>query len=371
MKRFFYLVFATGSSIAVLSYLLACFTPYIRPQSFWPMPFLALGFPYIALFIVFLMLCWFFIKRKVALLFLLLIIIGSKNIFSTIGLHPFSKQTNEKKIGCLRIMTWNVRGFDNPSEFSDSPHSVRQQMFQYIKQTDPDVICMQEFAEHKAKSLISTTTELLDLGYNYFYRTDEIYFRQHWGIIKSGTAIFSKIPITNYGKQMYNDPSMPENIAYIDVKMGNKPLRIFATHFKSLNLKAVLVDSSSRARYHYDSTFIYTASKFEKLKTFPKDHAIESEMAKAYMDKSPFPYIFCGDLNSVPTSYPYHVMANGLQDAFLQHGFGLGTTMDSLPATLRIDFLLVDKRIAIKNYVKNEIHLSDHFPQFIDVEWKE
>ena len=42
--------------------------------------------------------------------------------------------------------------------------------------------------------------------------------------------------------------------------------------------------------------------------------------------------------------------------------------MDSLPQTLRIDFLFVDKKLLI-NFYKHEVHLSDHFPQLIDVKW--
>jgi endonuclease/exonuclease/phosphatase (EEP) superfamily protein YafD len=77
------------------------------------------------------------------------------------------------------------------------------------------------------------------------------------------------------------------------------------------------------------------------------------------------------DMNSVPCSYPYHIVSAGLQDAFKLNGWGLGTTMDSLPATLRIDFLFVDNKLEIKRYRKDEVNLSDHFPQFVDVAWKQ
>jgi endonuclease/exonuclease/phosphatase family metal-dependent hydrolase len=76
-------------------------------------------------------------------------------------------------------------------------------------------------------------------------------------------------------------------------------------------------------------------------------------------------------MNSVPTSYPYFKVSSGLQDAFKVKGCGLGTTMSNLPKTLRIDFIFADKRLEIINYHKDEVDLSDHFPQFIDVKWKE
>jgi endonuclease/exonuclease/phosphatase family metal-dependent hydrolase len=76
-------------------------------------------------------------------------------------------------------------------------------------------------------------------------------------------------------------------------------------------------------------------------------------------------------MNSVPTSYPYHVISKGLQDAFVVKGCGLGGTMDQLPRTLRIDLMLADKRLKIKSFFRDRLSLSDHFPQIMDVEWRQ
>ena len=110
---------------------------------------------------------------------------------------------------------------------------------------------------------------------------------------------------------------------------------------------------------------------FEKLKVFAQEHVKEAWIAKREMDKSPYPIVFNGDLNTVPASYPYHFLSKGLQDVFLSSGFGLGTTMDSLPKTLRIDYLLIDKKLTIKNYYLQQLHLSDHYPQIVDLAWKQ
>ena len=370
MKKFFRSLVVLSTASCALVYFFTCFTPYISPGRFWPASFLALGYPFVTVGMVSLIFYWFFIQKKVSLLLLAILVLGYQNFFSTIAIHCFSTPV-ARPANTIRILTWNVRGFDNPSTYIDTPGSVRQQMFDYIRDSAPDIICMQEFTEHRGKGMISNSTELLDMGYNYYFRTDDMARQYPYGYIATGTAIFSRIPIVSTGKMMFPDTSFPEHIAYVDVVMHNSPLRIFSTHFKSLNLGAILADPNNKALFYGDSNFIYTASKFEKLKVFPQEHALEGNLAKALMNKSPYPVIFCGDLNSVPASYPYHVMSQGLQDAFLQKGFGLGTTMDSLPQTLRIDYLLVDKKIAIKNYVRNELHLSDHFPQMIDVQWKD
>ena len=369
MKKFLFLAFTIITFLPAVTYFFSCFTPYISPVEFWPMAFLALGFPYLAPVIIVLAIIWFFIDKRVFLALLLLFFLGFQNLFSTFALSPSSTSTNAKVPGSLRVLTWNVRGFDNPSAQMDSLHSVRRQMFDYISKADPDVICIQEFSEHYVKGCLSNTAELIRRGYKHCFKTNEIVRVHSYGDVVSGSAIFSKIPISDTGKILLGDPSYTEYIAFADVLLQNKKVRIFATHFKSLNLFAGPVDTANKVVLYGDSNFIYHKNKFEKLKAFSIAHTKEAFIAKEVISKSPYPVIVGVDMNSVPTSYQLNYMASGLQDAFKLNGWGLGTTMDNLPKTLRIDFLLVDKKLSIKNYRKEVLHLSDHFPQFIDVVW--
>ena len=126
-------------------YLISCFTPYVSPVHFWPMSFLALGFPYLAIVIIILSFIWLFINRKIAFFLFLLFFAGFKNLFATFALNPSPKAVLDKTQGSLRILTWNVRGFDNPSISLTSPTSVRTQMFNYINKLQPDILLLQEF----------------------------------------------------------------------------------------------------------------------------------------------------------------------------------------------------------------------------------
>ncbi len=371
MKKFFIRAFAVITIIPAFIYFVSCFTPYISPLHFWPMAFLALGFPYLAIVILLLAFIWLFIRKKASLFLMLLFFAGYKNLFATFALNPSSASVTAKPAGSIRILTWNVRGFDNPSIYGDTVHSVRTQMFNYISKVDPDVLCLQEFSEHQMPGTFSNTEELKRLGYVYFHKTNEIAHHFNYGSVLSGTAIFSKIPFIDSGKVMLGDVSYPEYMACIDILLQNKTIRVCATHFKSINLFARPADSSNKIILYGDSEFVYQTTKFEKLKVFPQAHAKEALIAKDALNKSPFPVVLGTDMNSVPTSYSYHIMSGGLQDAFKLYGWGLGTTLDSLPKTLRIDFLFVDKKLMIQNYHKDELHLSDHFPQWIDVIWKE
>jgi endonuclease/exonuclease/phosphatase family metal-dependent hydrolase len=371
MKKFFFAIFCFFTILLAVIYCGSCLTPFISPVQFWPFAFLALAFPYLFVLILFLAFVWIFVKRSVSAVLLLLLFVGYKNIFATFALDAFPTSSLRKPESTLRVLTWNVRGFDNPSIAADSANSSRRRMFNFIAETDPDILCLQEFSENYFKGTLSNTLQLKKMGYRFFYRTDEMPNHFPYGTVLNGTAIFSKIPIIDSGKIMLGDTSYPEHLAFVDVSFQNKLVRIFAAHFKSINLFASPTAALNKVIFYGDSDFVYKSSKFEKLRKFGQAHTAEAIIAKDAINKSPYPVIIGIDMNSVPTSYPYHLMSKGLQDAFKLHGWGLGTTLDSLPKTLRIDFLLVDQRLTIKNYDKEELHLSDHFPQLIDVEWHE
>jgi endonuclease/exonuclease/phosphatase family metal-dependent hydrolase len=371
MRKVIIGAFVVFTSTVALTWTASCLTPYISPVRFWPMAFLALIFPYLVPVFILVALLWVFINKKIGLLLFLLFFVAFQNLFATFGFNPPPNAATKKPKGTLRILSWNVRGFDIPCAYADSPKALRRQMLAYISEVKPDILCLQEFSEYFVGGCYSNTEELQKRGYVYFYKTNEITQNHGYGPILTGSAIFSKIPITDTGRVMLGDPSYPEYLASADIILNGRPIRIYATHFKSINLFAETPQAGNRIILYGDSNFVYHKSKFEKLKAFAQAHSREAVIAKNAVLKSPFPVVIGTDMNSVPASYQYNVLARGLQDAFKLKGWGLGTTMDSLPKTLRIDYLLVDKQLSIKNFRKDNLHLSDHYHQFIDVSWKE
>jgi endonuclease/exonuclease/phosphatase family metal-dependent hydrolase len=89
---------------------------------------------------------------------------------------------------------------------------------------------------------------------------------------------------------------------------------------------------------------------------------------KGYLDASPHPVIFCGDLADVPNSYAYFQVRGRLQDAFLEKGRGLGRTYGFISPTLRIDYIFADKKFKVKQFAKFRTGYSDHFPILADLE---
>lgn len=367
MRRFFYLLFIAATIITGIVYLVSCFTQIVSPVHFWPMVFLALGFPYTALVLIAIIILWFFINKKVALLLSLLLLGGFANIRSTVAMNT-ANTTAPSPASTIRIMGWNVKNFDNPADHADSAMSIRRRMFKYIKEINPDVLCLQDMIEYEGPSFLSNIKALQELGYPYYYKPSEVNYFESYGTLRLGSCIFSKFPLTDTASVLLNDPSYPQKVSFAELEFKGKKCRIYVTHYRSISLFSN--NPPTPIPLHYDSTFLYRASKFEKLKVFEKEHAIQAEITRDFMNKSPHPIIFSGDLNTVPTSYAYATTRNGLQDAFLKKGAGLGGSMDSLPKTLRIDYFFVDKQFEIKKYHQDRVSLSDHYPHYIDVEWK-
>ena len=93
----------------------------------------------------------------------------------------------------------------------------------------------------------------------------------------------------------------------------------------------------------------------------------QADKVRIEIDKSPYPVIVCGDFNDVPNSYPYEKIGNGLQDAFVMKGSGIGRTFSGISPTLRIDNIFVDKLYSVHQFTRIAKKLSDHFPVIADI----
>jgi endonuclease/exonuclease/phosphatase family metal-dependent hydrolase len=92
----------------------------------------------------------------------------------------------------------------------------------------------------------------------------------------------------------------------------------------------------------------------------------QAELVRRELDGSPYPVILCGDFNDLPNSFTYFKIKGDRNDAFLQRGFGVGRTFASLSPTLRIDYILADKTLAVEQFKKTITPWSDHYPLVAD-----
>ena len=97
---------------------------------------------------------------------------------------------------------------------------------------------------------------------------------------------------------------------------------------------------------------------------------IQTDIIRQVLGDSPYPVIFCGDLNDIPNSYTYFQIKGDMQDAFLKKGFGIGRTFTAISPTLRIDYIFADRRFRIHQFRRIAKNYSDHYMLVSDIELK-
>ena len=182
-----------------------------------------------------------------------------------------------------------------------------------------------------------------------------------------GSAIFSKYPMLDTGLVRYFRPSMTEALVHADIKVNDDTIRVFATHLQSVQFRQKDYEAIDEIATAKDSLIDNSKTVIAKLRKAMSLRSSQADVARQIMDDSPYPTIFCGDLNDTPNSYTYFTIRDDMQDAFLKKGFGIGRTFSSLSPTLRIDYIFADKDFKIIQFNRLVKNLSDHYMLVADV----
>ncbi len=366
---FFRRIFLIAGIIYSLIYLFSCLTPYINPLVLWPLTFLSLGFPFLlgGMIVLFLISLW--ANRKYSLLLLLIMAAGFKNITTVFAFNKPEKFQQNKAAGSLRVLSWNVNNFINCKKINDTPGNPCSRILNFIRQSDADILCLQDFSNFNRPDYRSTFNYIKDsLGYRYTYFPDNYSYNSKLSPDQYGTPVFSRFPISDSGKLTFAENSYNESLVYVTINVNGDSIRIFNTHLLSMDIHTSNMPPPKGQNFlKSDTALMFHSNTFRKLKRFDKIHIQQAQQVKAFLNKSNLPFIFCADLNSVPTTYAYYQLSDGLKDAFLSTGFGLGRTYDSISSTLRIDVVLMSKIFKPIQHYTAHVHVSDHFPNITDI----
>jgi len=371
VRQIFLKILSTIIVINIVLYLFSCITPFVSPTHFFPLTFLALGFPLLFLGMIFWLFVSFFYNRKQALLLLVFILFGYKNIHSTLGLN-FTKTTlKHKESNSFRVLSWNVKGFLLQEKRHDTANNSMREMLGFIKNTNADIFCLQDFEQTEGEPFFQYINYIKDsLHYPNIYFSTDIDTTLPYGRSRYGTCIFSKFKIINSGSISYTGKHFKESLGYADLKIDSKIIRVFNTHLRSMYI-GIRDKKQFDFKYVIDDTMlVFNGSKFEKLKRYDTSHIEQAKLIKRVMDSTKTPYIFCADMNSVPSSYVYHHISKNLIDAFVEKGFGWGGTYNGIAPFLRIDVVLMSKELQPMNYFSPHLELSDHYPVVTDIFFK-
>lgn len=306
---------------------------------------------------------------------IVILLAGSKNIGNSFAFNRGGWVMGRQN-STLRIMTWNAEGFISIAK-QHPLVKIRNQMMGAIQQYNPDILCLQEYRDiQNSHWAVSVRHELDSLGYIYAYvSNDSVLVRNdawHNDVLHTGVAIFARRPFIDSARINIRNGAHNENAVYADINFNNKRVRLFTAHLSSFYIYADTAKSKADSNNNniYSITYHRKATAQNKIRENEVLHEHEASILRSVIDSTPYPVVYCGDINSTPASYTYNKLRGNLQDAFLQKGSGIGATFYKLLQTLRIDVCLADKRFSIQQCTVPQLYLSDHFPVVTDVKWK-
>ncbi len=379
MKKIAETVLIIASIPLISIFLLSSFSTFIPTHVFSYISLLALGFPFILAAYLLIMLVNFFVVRKLAVLMLILLPAAYFNTVNTFAFNPKKEFVTAKDSTTLRIMTWNVQSFANYLRRKKSNQAFKtnaQEMLDIIERYNPDILCFQEYRNvENAKGFSPVKHKLSGLGYNYSYCSEDVtreISQNKLVYLEEGVAIFSKYPIHDSERiTINNNAEDPENLIYTDILFQGKPLRIFTAHLISFTIFSDTAQQNNANKNIYEITYRNRREAEYKIRETELKHEEEVKIIRNAIDKSPYPVVYCGDLNATPTSYTYaYLRRNDLQDAFLAKGSGIGNTFYKIGPTLRIDVILASKQLEPLQAKREPRKLSDHFPVIADLKWR-
>lgn len=345
--------------LVALLFVLSCLASELNPERWWFVGALSLLLPYLIIILIFAFIFWMITKPKAALIPLLALMIGWRQIKVVFSYHIFSSfHTENKAPDGLRLVSWNVASMYGISQKQSKKKYDRKEIAATIKGLAPDVICLQEFNHSETQGENANNIGLFSDTYPYHFFSKDINKKN--GFYQAGSIIFSKYPIIHTQKVKY-PKGISESFIFADILRGMDTIRIFNVHLQSYKFSSQDYEDIAQIKRQSDSTLTASYSILKKMQLAYSRRAIQAGIIRRYADSTTIPSIICGDFNDVPASYAYFKLRGRHRlDAFLNKSWGIGRTFYSLAPTLRIDYIMPDERFDIDQFDLIDENLSDH-----------
>ena len=351
MKKVLYKILLAVNAFFAFTLLMSYLAVHISPGDFALPAFLGLAYPYLLLVNIILVIVWAMLLKFEALISVVVIAIGFTHFSNYIKL---AKSTRDKT-NTFKVLSYNLRLF-NYFENSNGGNSEKK-VLEFLKSQKPDILCLQEFYVLGNPSLKETAVKTA-LGGKYY---------SHMKVIGSGKnrfygiSTFSSYPIISKGEIIH--PGSSSLSIYTDVLIQNDTFRIYNNHLQSFRLKKM---ERSFLEEMTDPNDKETLDEIKSLSVSLKKgfvrRALQAQVVKTHINRSPFPVIVAGDFNDTPVSYSYRKIRKGLNDSFVNSGYGAGFTYKGNYPPNRIDYILYDNALINSYFEIIKVKYSDHYP---------
>ncbi|MBO0322118.1 endonuclease/exonuclease/phosphatase family protein [Muricauda sp. CAU 1633] len=275
---------------------------------------------------------WIYKRKKKFLLSLITLMIGYVVFGSFYGM---GNEAGKAESSDLKIMTYNVRGFNKNEWSKDS--TIGNRIIRFIKDRDPDILCIQE---HDSRSMRYKQLNQYPYGREIRYSPAG----------KSAQTILSKYEIVGHGS--LDLPDTANNIVYADILYGKDTVRIYNLHLQSFK---IIPSAETFSEGQSEKNYRRLVSTFDK-------QLEQAKIFDAHRKQSPYATILCGDFNNTQFSNVYKIVKGNLTDTFLEKGEGFGRTYNLWKIPLRIDYILTEPNYQVISHTNFNEKLSDHYP---------
>ena len=351
MRKILYKILLAVNVVFAFSLLIAYLAVLISPDDFALPAFFGLAYPYLLLINIIFVIIWAMLLRFEALISVVVIVIGFNHISNYIQFtRPSGNKTNT-----FKVLSYNVRLFN----YFENNHGVtsEKKVIEFIKAQKPDIICLQEFYV-SGYPAVEEKFIIEALGGKYYshMKLSGSGKNRYYGIIT-----LSRFPIVTKGEIIH--PGSSSLSIYTDVLIQKDTFRIYNNHLQSFRLKRMersFIDELTASDDKETMKEVKGLSVSLK-KGFVK-RALQAEIVKAQINRSPFPVMVVGDFNDTPVSYAYRKIRSGLYDSFVNSGYGAGFTYKGNYPPNRIDYILYDNSLINSYFEILKVKYSDHYP---------
>lgn len=339
--------------IAIAALFAGYLAAWIKPTFFWPIAFFGLAYPFTVVVNLLFIIYWIINKRWFAIFPILAIAIGYNSMLNYI---QFNNKASVNLENSFSVLSYNAHLF-KPIKTNKYDKKSKHEMLEMVIKEKADFICFQEFYYRK-KGVYAIKDSILERGDYENYK--EVIFDSNENEFMT-MSFFSKHKILNFEVVRFYERRHANVCSFADVIIGDDTVRIINIHLQSISfqpedyqyldqVKNVETDlqSSKRIGVRLKNAFIHRGD--------------QAEIVRDIIDESPYPVVVAGDFNDTPASYAYHVVSNGLKNAFREKGRGLGVTYNGAFPNFQIDYLLCSKDVEVCDYKIIKKKYSDHYP---------
>jgi len=344
VKKLFRTILILLNWVVLFTVLVSYIAPFVDPQTSWQIAFVGLTFKTWIIALVAFLVLGVWLKTKMFWKNLIVLGIGIPFLLRLFSLHPDTDTTGNFKVASFNTYAIGIyEGLNN---------STRIEAF--LNDHDVDCAALIEWRFNQGK--ISKKRYPYQIKIRASKKSN------------NGILLVSKLPVTASGTVPFTKGSY-NTAGYIDVKVNNKPLRIYGVHLETTRMKPR--DYHNLKGLEFDSAYTENAKNIaERLKLSMENRAGQVKDITKHMRSCKWPTIIMGDFNDTPQSYTYQQLASGKNDAFVQAGSGFEATFLKPFPFLRIDYILTDETIQPVGYSSTDSIVSDHKLIFADLQIK-